>query len=442
MNTLKITLKQHTPLIHFQHDQEGATLRASEVKPKLDKFILTNLEVGNYKNKKELVPKNWLIGKGEKESHALNYRMKIVAEGKNEEYFITSFFSLKQKEQLNNLPDDVKTLLTTPYFAQEKEKNRILKRKNNWNDWTDGNGPSKKGLLCPKSIRIDIYSIIEDDSFMKLLAEKVQAFFLSQNFGTRQSKGFGCFEVVNILLKINEKEIGIPLLDKEMLLKEMFDFVYKKKLDSKDLGLIFNQISQDYQLLKSGRRKPYAKSKLMLYGLNQLKVRWEKRFIKKCVNNVYATEEEGKYYKLKSTHETPFTTDEKYIYLRSMLGLAQQFEFLLENPPQEDQKNKMIVKLGAISSEIERYRSPLLFKVYDENIYIVGNSVSSELLHQGFKLYVSIQEDQEWEHEEVEKRVIYTPTRFDLVAFMQFAMEDKTNSAKLDYDTIKGGKNK
>lgn len=48
MKTLKVTLKQHTPLIHFQHDQYGATLRASEVKPKLDKFILERLGDGNY----------------------------------------------------------------------------------------------------------------------------------------------------------------------------------------------------------------------------------------------------------------------------------------------------------------------------------------------------------------------------------------------------------
>ena len=40
MKTLTVTLKQHTPLIHFQHDQYGATLRVSEVKPKLDKFII------------------------------------------------------------------------------------------------------------------------------------------------------------------------------------------------------------------------------------------------------------------------------------------------------------------------------------------------------------------------------------------------------------------
>lgn len=36
---LIVKLKQHTPIIHFQWEQEGATLRATELKPKLDKYI-------------------------------------------------------------------------------------------------------------------------------------------------------------------------------------------------------------------------------------------------------------------------------------------------------------------------------------------------------------------------------------------------------------------
>ncbi len=42
MNPYKLTfkLKQHTPIIHFRYDQTGATLRATELKPKLDKFVL------------------------------------------------------------------------------------------------------------------------------------------------------------------------------------------------------------------------------------------------------------------------------------------------------------------------------------------------------------------------------------------------------------------
>ena len=48
MHTLTIKLNQHTPLIHFQHDQIGATLRASEVKPKLDKYIISRLGDEHY----------------------------------------------------------------------------------------------------------------------------------------------------------------------------------------------------------------------------------------------------------------------------------------------------------------------------------------------------------------------------------------------------------
>ncbi|MGB3465250.1 MAG: hypothetical protein WBA74_08270, partial [Cyclobacteriaceae bacterium] len=48
MHQLTFTLAQHTPLIHFQHDQQGATLRATEVKPKLDQYLLTALGNGNY----------------------------------------------------------------------------------------------------------------------------------------------------------------------------------------------------------------------------------------------------------------------------------------------------------------------------------------------------------------------------------------------------------
>ena len=40
MKELRFTLKQHTPLLHFQYEQERATLRVSEVKPKLDRYIV------------------------------------------------------------------------------------------------------------------------------------------------------------------------------------------------------------------------------------------------------------------------------------------------------------------------------------------------------------------------------------------------------------------
>jgi len=44
---LEFTLKQHTPLIHFQSNQKGATLRATELKPKLDKFLIEQFQKDN-----------------------------------------------------------------------------------------------------------------------------------------------------------------------------------------------------------------------------------------------------------------------------------------------------------------------------------------------------------------------------------------------------------
>jgi len=40
-------LKQHTPIIHFQADQKGATLRATELKPKLDRFLMEYFQKEN-----------------------------------------------------------------------------------------------------------------------------------------------------------------------------------------------------------------------------------------------------------------------------------------------------------------------------------------------------------------------------------------------------------
>ena len=73
MPKLEIKLKQHTPLIHFQHDQEGATLRASEVKPRLDKYILSKL---SSKEKVQGQNDGWIKVKGDKTW--LDYKMRIT----------------------------------------------------------------------------------------------------------------------------------------------------------------------------------------------------------------------------------------------------------------------------------------------------------------------------------------------------------------------------
>ena len=77
MNQLTAILKQHTPMIHFQHNESGATLRASEVKPLLDKFILTKLGNGDIREGRLYAKKNncidflSVIGSNERENSLL-----------------------------------------------------------------------------------------------------------------------------------------------------------------------------------------------------------------------------------------------------------------------------------------------------------------------------------------------------------------------------------
>lgn len=46
---INIELKQVSPMLHFQGREDGATIRATELKPKLDRFILSWIAFENSK---------------------------------------------------------------------------------------------------------------------------------------------------------------------------------------------------------------------------------------------------------------------------------------------------------------------------------------------------------------------------------------------------------
>lgn len=73
------TLQQHTPLIHFQHAEAGATLRATEVKPKLDRYLAERLKAVNVQ-----IPASWLLRQTAEESaggsneYHFNYKLRFI----------------------------------------------------------------------------------------------------------------------------------------------------------------------------------------------------------------------------------------------------------------------------------------------------------------------------------------------------------------------------
>ena len=188
MHILNVSLKQHTPLIHFQHDQEGATLRASEVKPRLDKYILGKLgkencnsfsadnlkslpiqqqyyEIGRLTAKQN----GWLVGKGDQP--ALNYKMRIKTEGKKYEHKIRIINADKYAVYYN---------------------------------------------------KISITLLFKDSLLSELLKKNIANFFIEFNFGFRQSKGYGSFTVLP-----DESEACIQKKDYETVLTDVYEKVGK-----------------------------------------------------------------------------------------------------------------------------------------------------------------------------------------------------------------------
>ena len=265
MYTLKFTLKQHTPLIHFQHHQDGATLRASEVKPKLDRFLIEQ-------NRTTLEK---LIKKTPSNHEFLDYKMRI------------------ETDKSVILPDDLPCFFGN-MGESEHEKKKLI-------------------TYFPQGIRIEISSYSQ--VLLNILEKNLNAFFTLTHFGTRQSKGFGLFSVE----KINEIEIKDNQF--ETILKTKYTAIYKKQVSNTNytnlhekMKNIFGEIDKEYKKLKTGSTTQNSKLR-DYFNSKRPAIEWEKPTMQEYVNN-----NNRKQIGIKS-----ISTDRQYI--RAILGLAQTFEY-------------------------------------------------------------------------------------------------------------------
>lgn len=148
-------LEQITPMWHFQGDDPNCCLRATEVKPKLDKFIIKSLGEDN-------IPADWWIDK--EHNSALNYKMRISCDS----------------ARTRTLPDvDGKGKNIYPIFFANMGDNQ----------------GQHKTLVMFSGVVISITSMVS--GLLRYISESVvDDFFAAHSFGTRQDKGFGCFQRV------------------------------------------------------------------------------------------------------------------------------------------------------------------------------------------------------------------------------------------------------
>jgi len=333
MYKLTFTLKQHTPLIHFQHDQDGATLRATEVKPKLDRYIiemLTNLEAHKANEKfkicttKKIKEGNRIIDNpkfnqtwfelliGENNDHlALDYKISIKANDQVISY-------LKSTENRNGIQNPL-------YFANMGDS-------------------ASKHYSDTKSLDF-IVNTFNEGIFNILSEELVCRFFLLNNFGSRQSKGLGSF----FPIKTNDKPV---LINPSDLLPQN---TYWIEVNTNNDDQIFSTIDFFWKWLKSGinYQNCYKDSLLKLFLSQNTTYKWEKRRVKELFLGLSPD------------------SDSKF-FVRAFMGLADNFTYKWvpkrkKRPGEIYTPIDLTISIDCQDKEIQRNSAPFMFIPIKEN---------------------------------------------------------------------------
>lgn len=422
MNTLTIKLKQHTPLIHFQHDQDGATLRASEVKPKLDKYILTLMGAGDYeKGKSYAKTKGWFVGKDD--LRALDYKLSIVSTGKETDIFSKTRFEADGVTPVKNDKGKDVTDKIPMFFGNMKRGDSM-------------SNEEKRLVFTKEEIVLTIFSLRDD------IIEKIKAcyydFFATTNFGTRQSKGFGCF---------------YPQSDgTEPLTKDKFGQYYYFIVNIGDENQndwwhktfdLFTKIDYFYKSLRSGINQGfYFKSLIFHYAIacNQY---YDKRKIRQFYEHFKPYKKEDKGEKDENIRCRPWTKelDDISRLYRDMLGLStsQSWKYY----------NATVIKESVLPKDdkIDRFKSPLVFKPIYLNeksviVLVIPSKTPKEYCNQTFKVI------SKWDHNregydfkgknEGKSVDLKTPEIFETEDFIKYVFEG--NGKNIALDQLKGKK--
>lgn len=357
-NVLIKTLKQHTPLLHFSPLEPGATLRASEVKPKLDRYLIKKLGGGDYDSVKQQVRTNnpdWFVKK--EGVYALNYQLKIIAEEKNEQITIRDGEMKGNKYNLQNFP------LVLSNMGGKLDKEKLA----NFSFYEN----IRLVFIFPTEVN---GQKVDAEGLYKEINDNIAEFFSLTNFGQRSGKGFGSFTVVN-----DKRSVAVPT-DAPYL-----SYAFDGMLDNKAIRTIFTVIDYYWKLLKSGVNNTqrivdednnvitrsfsnnYHKAFVYNYLNNKIGLTWEKKSIKEGLSHDLISA------KTVSDNWKEVENKNDAFFARAHLGgpgdsiqyrvaTGRIIMDLKTNTKKEDKKTKTLTISNNHSKEIARIPSPIVFK--------------------------------------------------------------------------------
>ena len=421
MYKLEIKLKQHTPLIHFQYEQEGATLRASEVKPKLDKYILTQLGDGDYeKGRAEAKANGWLVGKGD--HPALDFKVSIESSKRVMELKRQNGFKMNPKTKeyiLDNYGNKIPKYEVMPLFFGNTKTNE-----------------PKKMVMADEAITIKFFSF--HNKLLNSISENINFFFFYNNFGTRQSKGFGSFYPLKADLPDihNKNEYHIFNVDAKTQRDEWGVFY-----------TLFQYIDLFYKTLRSGINQNGSYFKSMMYHYAKEKEEyWDKRAIRshfelftatinkngrEVKEEIFGNISEMKKNDLGERSDFRNDTDKGNSMMlsttarlyRDMLGLSSTQDWM-----------KYGATINKTIEGVDRYKSPLLIKpLYDEKVnkyrvYIIPQETDNDIKDKEVTISVEYKSKNNRNPEILRKRrlrnlssgILSTPSVFSISDYLNY----------------------
>lgn len=394
---LQVQLEAQSPMIHFQYNQMGATLRASEVKPKLDRFLLNEMKKETGKTIEELKKGNgYAAFFMDKEHQALNYRMNFEVLDNAYCVEIGSF-----------RPESYSIYFGNSGIHDESEK--------------------KKAVFTNPVMTIMCFNPVLRGYIEKYLVE----FFAVTNFGTMQNKGFGSFMLKECLQKPEELTFEETKKFAEMLKKvtgsaHCYSMTFGKvpsdlKEKNEWCTKVMKQIKDFYGIMKSGQNfGGYSRSYLFQYmhgkdnkgNKENLSIDNEKAWLKqKGIAPIVERNGRGR-----TDRE-----DRNPRYVRALLGVGSNMSFLKSENPRDGRLTVTINHKKGDGDAIERMVSPIFFKIIKNKVFITAADVPEEIYGRLFEFQ---NKDKRWEGKRngsliTPSKADFKDGKFDIQAFLE-----------------------
>ena len=361
-------LVQHTPLIHFQHSEPHACLRATEVKPKLDRFLIEQLEKDDRFGDGSW--KKWFVGDGSQQS--FDYMMRIAPNS-------------EQVERTQSIERAIARAEHRPPNASFHEIH-----KNYFGNMASGNNIQdtiretfKESLFYKDGLTLTIRCFIPE--LLTFIDEHIRGFFMMHNFGTRQRKGFGSF-TVDISTKPNEPK-GFDLVGKYCP-----NAYYCKLGNDVNADALLDAVWVISAFLRSGFNRGegnYVRGFVFRYFQREKNpLANDKAFVKQNVlRNVYNEATRGE-------HLHPYGNNVRYRYVRGLLGTNENSRFC-RDPRGETREDRTVHNIYIHSAEgVERFPSPLLFKPIGKFVFILPQKMPDKIFGSEFYILEKNQEEE------------------------------------------------